>query len=56
MTIYLTGENTRKAVPGDTVIVSGVLVPSVASAFKQMVGGLITDVFLDAYVNFFHIY
>lgn len=52
MTIYLTGENTRKAVPGDTVVVSGVLVPNLISGFKQMTGGLITEVFLDAHVNF----
>lgn len=49
MTIVLTGENTRKALPGDTVVVSGVLIPSLRSGFKQLVGGLVTEVFLDAH-------
>lgn len=52
MTIYLSGENTRKAVPGDTVLVSGVLIPNLVGGFKQMTGGLITEVFLDAHVIF----
>ncbi|KAI1724206.1 MCM2/3/5 family domain-containing protein [Ditylenchus destructor] len=49
MTIVLTGENTRKALPGDTVAVSGVLIPSLRTGFKQLVGGLVTEVFLDAH-------
>uniref|UniRef100_A0A915DSI2 DNA replication licensing factor MCM7 n=1 Tax=Ditylenchus dipsaci TaxID=166011 RepID=A0A915DSI2_9BILA len=49
MTISLTGENTRKAMPGDTVVVSGVLIPALRSGFKQVTGGLVTEIFLDAH-------
>jgi len=48
----LTGENTRKAIPGDTVQVCGVLVPQLRTGFRQMVGGLVTEVFLEAHVFF----
>lgn len=53
MTIFLTGENTRKVMPGDTVTISGVLVPLLRTGFRQMVGGLVTEVFLDAHVSLF---
>ncbi|CAK5083348.1 unnamed protein product [Meloidogyne enterolobii] len=49
LTVYLTGENTRKAIPGDTVQVCGVLVPQLRTGFRQMVGGLVTEVFLEAH-------
>jgi DNA replicative helicase MCM subunit Mcm2 (Cdc46/Mcm family) len=51
LTIYLTGENTRKAIPGDNVQICGVLVPQLRTGFRQMVGGLVTEVFLDAHVR-----
>lgn len=51
MTIYVNGENTRQAVPGDTIKVSGVLVPMMSSGFRQMAGGLVTEVFLESHVN-----
>ena len=50
MAIYVQGENTRKASPGDTIVVSGILVPQLKSGFRQMMGGLVTEVFLDAQV------
>lgn len=50
LTVYLTGENSRKAIPGDTVQICGVLVPMLRTGFRQMMGGLTTEVFLDAYV------
>ncbi|KAL3103384.1 hypothetical protein niasHS_002570 [Heterodera schachtii] len=49
MTIYLSGENTRKAIPGDVVEICGVLIPMLRTGFRQMVGGLVTELFLDAY-------
>jgi DNA replication licensing factor MCM7 len=49
MTIYVTGENTRKVIPGDNVTICGVLVPMLRTGFRQMAGGLVTEVFLDAY-------
>ncbi|KAI6205331.1 DNA replication licensing factor MCM7 [Aphelenchoides besseyi] len=47
--IYLRGENTRKAQPGDDVILSGVLTPSLNTGFKQASGGLITNVFIETH-------
>lgn len=52
MTIFLSGENTRKVMPGDSVTISGVLVPLLRTGFRQMVGGLVTEVFLDAHVKY----
>lgn len=49
LTVYCYGENTRKAQPGDQVQITGCLAPTLASGFKQMSGGLITDVVLDAH-------
>ncbi|KAF7633698.1 DNA replication licensing factor MCM7 [Meloidogyne graminicola] len=49
LTVYLTGENTRKAIPGDTVQICGVLIPQLRTGFRQMVGGLVTEVFLEAH-------
>lgn len=49
LTVYLSGENTRKAIPGDTVQICGVLVPLLRMGFRQMLGGLTTEVFLDAH-------
>ncbi|KAH7728085.1 hypothetical protein AAVH_04329 [Aphelenchoides avenae] len=49
MTIYVNGENTRQALPGDTIKVSGVLIPMLSSGFRQMAGGLVTEVFLEAH-------
>ena len=53
MTVILSGENTQKCIPGDMVEVSGVLMPSLHTGFCQMVGGLVTEVFLEAHVGTF---
>ncbi|KAI6191751.1 DNA replication licensing factor MCM7 [Aphelenchoides bicaudatus] len=52
VTVYARGENTRKAQPGDNIIISGVLTPTVGGGFRQVAGGLITDVVLETH----HIY
>ncbi|CAD5234516.1 unnamed protein product [Bursaphelenchus xylophilus] len=49
MTAFCYGENTRQVQPGDQIFVSGVLTPTLSSGFKQMGGGLITDVVLDVH-------
>ncbi|CAD5229287.1 unnamed protein product [Bursaphelenchus okinawaensis] len=48
-TAFCYGENTRKVQPGDQVLVCGVLTPTLNTGFKQMGGGLITDVVLDVH-------
>lgn len=49
MTIYLKGENTRSANPGDHVQVSGVFLPQIKQGFRQIVQGLLTETFLEAH-------
>lgn len=49
MTVYLSGENTRKAIPGDTVTICGVLLPMMRTGFRQISGGLVAEVFLEGY-------
>lgn len=49
LTCFCFGENTRKAQPGDHIQMSGVLTPILSSGFRQMSGGLITDVVLDVH-------
>ncbi|TKR81133.1 hypothetical protein L596_015062 [Steinernema carpocapsae] len=49
MTVNVFGENTRHCAPGDQVRISGVFVPLLRSGFRQMAGGLVTDVYLEAH-------
>lgn len=51
ITVYVRGENTRKAQPGDNIVISGVLTPILGGGFRQAAGGLITDVVLETHVN-----
>ncbi|KAL5290037.1 MCM7 family protein [Megaselia abdita] len=49
LTIFCRGEITRQAQPGDHICVSGVFLPLMREGFKQMVSGLLSETFLDAY-------
>lgn len=49
MTVYLTDDMTRKASPGETIVVSGVILPVPFTGYKAMRAGLITDTYLDAH-------
>ncbi|MFH4975466.1 hypothetical protein AB6A40_002175 [Gnathostoma spinigerum] len=47
--INVYGENTRVCVPGDIIRVTGVFVPLMRTGFRQIAGGLTTDVYLEAH-------
>ncbi|VDM43347.1 unnamed protein product [Toxocara canis] len=49
LTVNVYGENTRACMPGDTVRVTGIFVPLMRSGFKQIAGGLVTEVYLEAH-------
>ncbi|XP_048885357.1 DNA replication licensing factor MCM7 isoform X2 [Brienomyrus brachyistius] len=49
MTIYVRGENTRIAQPGDHVSVSGVFLPLLRTGFRQAVQGLLSETYLEAH-------
>ncbi|XP_031567709.1 DNA replication licensing factor mcm7-like [Actinia tenebrosa] len=49
MTIIAKGENTRLAVPGDHVCVTGIFLPMLMTGFRQMTQGLLSDTFLEAH-------
>lgn len=51
LTVHVHGENTRKAQPGDNIVISGVLTPVMTGGFRQAAGGLITDVVLETHVS-----
>lgn len=45
------GEATRQAVPGDHILVTGVLLPLLRTGFQQMQQGLLSDTYLEAHVS-----
>jgi DNA replication licensing factor MCM7 len=49
MSVRVTGENTRLCQPGDSIKISGILLPQLRSGFKNQAGGLVADVFLDCH-------
>lgn len=49
MTVYVKGENTRLANPGDHIQVSGVFLPQLKSGFRQVTQGLLSETFLEAH-------
>ena len=51
MTIMCRGEVTRQAQPGDHVLISGVYLPLTRSGFQQIIQGLLSETFLQAYVS-----
>lgn len=50
MTVHAKGELTRLVLPGDHVSITGIYLPIVRTGFRQMVGGLLADTFLEAHV------
>uniref|UniRef100_A0A1A9UP56 DNA replication licensing factor MCM7 n=1 Tax=Glossina austeni TaxID=7395 RepID=A0A1A9UP56_GLOAU len=49
MTIMCRGEMTRQAQPGDHVLISGVFLPLMRTGFRQLIQGLLSETFLQAY-------
>jgi DNA replication licensing factor MCM7 len=49
MCVRVTGENTRLCQPGDSVKISGILLPQLRTGFRSQGGGLVADVFLDCH-------
>lgn len=49
LTVMCRGEVTRQAQPGDHVCISGTFLPLMRSGFRQLVSGLLSETFLDAY-------
>jgi len=50
-TLHVLAKNdlTRQVFPGDHVAITGVFLPSLKAGFRQMVGGLISETYLDAH-------
>ena len=51
LTVFCRGEVTRQALPGDHVAVTGVFLPLVRSGFKQIMGGLLSETYVEAHVS-----
>lgn len=49
MTVYLTEDQTRTVSPGETIVVSGAILPVPFTGFKALKAGLITDTYLEAH-------
>ncbi|XP_075164013.1 minichromosome maintenance 7 [Haematobia irritans] len=49
MTIMCRGEVTRMAQPGDHVLISGTFLPLMRTGFQQIIQGLLSETFLQAY-------
>jgi DNA replication licensing factor MCM7 len=49
MTVYLTEDQTRSVSPGETIVVSGAILPVPFTGFKALRAGLITDTYLEAH-------
>lgn len=49
LTIVARGEQTRRALPGDHVVVTGIFLPKARSGFRQIMAGLLADTFLEAH-------
>ncbi|KAJ3653658.1 hypothetical protein Zmor_012897 [Zophobas morio] len=49
LTVFCRGEVTRQALPGDHVAVTGVFLPLVRSGFKQIMGGLLSETYVEAH-------
>ncbi|CAH1098449.1 unnamed protein product [Psylliodes chrysocephalus] len=49
LTIFCRGEVTRMALPGDHIAVTGVFLPLIKQGFKQIMGGLLSETYLEAH-------
>lgn len=51
LTIYCRGETTRKCLPGDHVLITGIFLPIIKSGFSVRVGAaLLNETYIDAHV------
>ena len=49
LTVYVRGDGTRHASPGDQITVTGVFLPVPYSGFRAIRAGLLSDTFLEAH-------
>ncbi|XP_045472033.1 DNA replication licensing factor Mcm7 [Harmonia axyridis] len=49
LSIFCRGENTRQSLPGDHVAISGIFLPIARAGYKQIVGGLVSETYLEAH-------
>ncbi|KAL3282490.1 hypothetical protein HHI36_005673 [Cryptolaemus montrouzieri] len=49
LTLYCRGENTRQTLPGDHVAVTGIFLPLSRTGFRQIMGGLVSETYLEAH-------
>jgi len=49
LTVLTKNDLTRQVFPGDHVAITGIFLPSLKAGFRQMVGGLISETYLDAH-------
>ncbi|GCC18434.1 hypothetical protein chiPu_0021669, partial [Chiloscyllium punctatum] len=49
MTVYSRGENTRLALPGDHVTITGIFLPMMRTGFRQVIQGLLSETYLEAH-------
>ncbi|KAF5306655.1 hypothetical protein FQA39_LY08844 [Lamprigera yunnana] len=49
LTLCCRGENTRKALPGDHVEVTGIFLPLLRTGFQQISGGLLTETYIETH-------
>ncbi|RWS30719.1 DNA replication licensing factor mcm7-like isoform X1 [Leptotrombidium deliense] len=49
LTVIARGEQTRKALPGDHVSIAGIFLPLLKNGFRQIVGGLLSETFLESH-------
>ncbi|CAH0558361.1 unnamed protein product [Brassicogethes aeneus] len=49
LAIFCRGENTRHALPGDHISVTGIFLPLIRGGFRQIAGGLLSETYLEAH-------
>ncbi|XP_077326711.1 DNA replication licensing factor MCM7 [Lithobates pipiens] len=49
MTVYVRGENTRLAQPGDHISITGIFLPMLKTGFRQVVQGLLSETYMEAH-------
>ncbi|XP_049822824.1 DNA replication licensing factor Mcm7 [Aethina tumida] len=49
LTVFCRGENTRFALPGDHIAVTGIFLPLIRQGFQQIAGGLLSETYLEAH-------
>ncbi|XP_041093315.1 DNA replication licensing factor MCM7 [Polyodon spathula] len=49
MSVFVRGENTRLAQPGDHVAISGIFLPLLRTGFRQATQGLLSETYLEAH-------